>query len=320
MENLFGENNNLANNTIEESVELNLYCDEVKNKICSISRDKWCYFGILIVPTNVEKIFLIDLLKKRFRINNLNELDKKNKYFSKNNRKVHFHSLDAETYHIAKRWYDYIRDLESCDKVYFNILGINQNKLNLESFGNEKLFERIYNRFFRTAIIYSIKKYFPKKNIIIKNIFHERGEQERHEFFPWHTLYRINEDYKDINCHNKKIYFLDKNHEKNNRANFIQLIDIILGSVVNNFHNSTIGEHKNKLTEDFSGLVKRLVESPDNQNSRYCKDYYRRMNISFFPKQTINPQDEYLEYKKRMNQFYRERELSFLNRNQGMLF
>lgn len=320
LKNLFGENHNPTNNTTQENIELNLYCDEVKSKACPILKDRWHYFGILIIPTNVEKIFLVDLLKKRFRVNDLSKLDTKSEYFPKNNRIVHFYSLSADTYHIAKRWYDYIRDSESCDKVYFSILGVNQNKLNPESFGNEELFGRIYNRFFRTAVVFSIKKYFPKRDIIIKNIFHEKGEQEYHEFFPWHIFYRINEDYEGIACLNKEISFLDKDHRKNNRANFIQLIDVILGSAVNNFHNSTRNEHKVKLTEDFSGLVKRLVESPDNRNSRYCKDYYKRMNISFFPKQIIDPKDEYLEYKKRMNQFYREREIVFLNQDQGRLF
>ncbi|PJA02327.1 hypothetical protein COX73_01385 [bacterium (Candidatus Gribaldobacteria) CG_4_10_14_0_2_um_filter_36_18] len=320
MENLFGENYNHINNASQGDIELNLYCDEVKDKECPIIKDKWHYFGILIVPTNIEKIFLVDLLKKRFRVNNLSEVDRKTEYFPKNNRIVHFHSLGADTYHIAKRWYDYIRDPKSCDKVYFSILGVNQNKLNPESFGNEELFERIYNRFFRTAVIFSIKKYFPGRNIIIKNIFHEEGEQEYHEFFPWHIFYRINEDCENITCLNKEVSFLNKDHRKNNTANFIQLVDVILGSAVNNLHNSTKNEHKVKLTEDFSGLIKRLVESPENPNSTYCKDYYKRMNISFFPKQNINPKDEYLEYKKRMNQFYHGREIVFLNRRQKRLF
>lgn len=319
MKNLFGEDYNSNNNELQESIELNLYCDEIKDKIYPTLKDRWHYFGILIVPINIERMFLVDLLKRRFWVNDLSKINTKSEHFPKNNRIVHFHNLGADTYHIAKRWYDYIRDPESSDKVYFSILGVKQDKLNPESFGNKELFERIYNRFFRTAVVFSIKKYFRVKNIVIKNIFHEKGEQEYHEFFPWHIFYRINEDYENISCCNKKIFFLDKDHRKNNRANFVQLIDVILGAIVNNFYNSTIKEHKMKLTEDFSGLVKRLIENPDNRNSRYCKDYYRRMNISFFPRQTLDPNDEYLEYKKRMNQFYREREMVFLNRSQKRL-
>ena len=61
MKNLFGEDYNSNDNEPQGSIELNLYCDEVKNKICPTLEDRWHYFGILIVPTNIERIFLIDL-------------------------------------------------------------------------------------------------------------------------------------------------------------------------------------------------------------------------------------------------------------------
>lgn len=304
---------------IKKNIEVNLYCDEIKNKECTIGKDRWHYFGILIVPVKIEKILLEDLLKKRFLVNNFCDIDIRSKYFAKNNRIVHFHELDADTYYVAKRWHEYMLDYESCDKVYFSILGINQNKLDLDVFGDEDLFNRIYNRFFRAAVVYSLKRFFPKTKICIKEIIHEKGEQEFHEFFPWHVIYKINEDYEDISCSCQRINFFGKDHEKDPRSNFLQLIDVILGATINNFHDSSNKEFKLKLTEDFSELVKRLIKNPDNPNSKYCKDYHRRMNISFFPKQVIMPEDDYYEYKKRLSQFYKEREMVFLSRGLGRL-
>ena len=311
MDNLFGEN---ISNSTKETIELNLYCDEIKNKECPINREKWHYFGVLIVPVKKERTLLVDLLKKRFLVENLKNLNKDNKYFSKNNRIVHFNELGADTYFIAKRWHEYILDQRSCENIYFNIFGINQNKMNPDNFGNKNLFERMYNRFFRTAVSYPITKYFPGYKIVIKNIFHEIGDQEYHEFFPWHVLYKINEDYENISCLNERIVFLDKDHEKSNRANFIQFIDMILGAMVNMFHNSTENEHKVKLTDDFSELTKRLIESPDNPRSYYCKNYYKRMNISFFPDKLIGSNSE------EINRFFKTRDMVFLNRQQVKLF
>jgi hypothetical protein len=316
MKNLFGEGIEDKHRKNKEEILVNLYCDEIKEKECPITKNKWYYFGILILPVSIEESLYQELLKARFRVDDVNKIDKNSPYYSKNNRVVHFEELDADTYHIAKRWYDYLR---SSGDIYFTILGVNQSKLDPTVFSKKDLFAKIYNRFFRTGVIYSLKKYFYDKKISIKYIFHEEGDQQYHEFFPWHIFYKIKTEYSDIDCLNDEVCFLNKAHKDNNRGNFIQLIDVILGATINSFHNSTNNEHKVMLTSDFAGLTSRLIKSPDNPNSRYCKNYHKRMSISFFPEKNIDPSDDYYEYKKRLNQFYKNRDMVFLNRDQNKL-
>lgn len=308
---------------IQETV-VNLYCDEIKNTLCPQSNDFWHYVGILIVPREIEPFLLNDLLKARFfkkfsPDNKLEQVNQDDIYFQKNNRVVHFNELGADTYYIAKRWYDYIKGF-SMGRIYFNILGINASKLNPLQFGGGK-FNIIYNRFFRSAAVYPLLKFFRNSLIKIENIFHERGDQETDDFFPWNAIYKINNEEKwPIECLNNKIRFLDKNHKVNNRGNFIQLIDSILGATRNCFDNSCTNEFKVKLTTDYSELIKRLVEYPDNPNSKYCKDYCKRMNLDFFPKKILDTHSEYYDLEKRMNMFHkREGELAFLNRHQKKL-
>jgi hypothetical protein len=241
-------------------------------------------------------------------------------YYEKNNKIVHYSELDADMYWIAHRWCQYVLSAVSMDKIYFNILGINCNKLLSASFGGKKKFIDIYDRFFRTALIYPLKKYFDNKSVIIDNIFHEVGDQEFDQYFPWYTIFKLNEDTNlPIRCQSSKIQFIGKDHNLNERANFIQLIDLILGVTRNSFDNTTNDKFKIKITDDFIGLVKRLSKYPNNINSHYCPNSSRRMNIDFFPERKLNPKSDLYEYAKYRDQFYKDRPLLFLTRKQLLL-
>ena len=44
----------------------------------------------------------------------------------------------------------------------------------------------IYNRFFRTAIIYPLKKYFSDYDIIeVDNVYHDTGNMKHHKYFKY---------------------------------------------------------------------------------------------------------------------------------------
>lgn len=315
----------LFNQNVSDKVEVDIYADEIK-KVKSPAGNKWHYIGLLIVPIEKETNLLKDLLKARY----FSEFRPKNKltnvkdddgYFSKNNRVVHFSSLDADTYHVAKRWRNYIIDWDkrSMDKIYFSILGINKSNLDVEKFGEDR-FNSIYNRFFRTAVVFPLLKFFYNKEITIRYIFHEEGEQQFGRYFPWHSIYKINTE-KDwrISCKNKKVKFLPKSHQQNRRSNFIQLIDSVLGSFRNALDNETKrNEHKIKLTEDYLGLVKRLINNPRNKNSKYCKNYHRRMNISFFPDKPLLLESNY-DMNEIGGKFYKKRQLVFIDDRQDSL-
>ena len=151
-----------------KKINVSIFCDEIKNEKLDNGifgeKENWDYIGICIVPTNN-----IDSLSKE-----LNDLrcGAKNKYTSCNNNcsyhyknqiKIHYQEYDnTNNFNIANRWCDIILNNFKPAKFYMHILGINLNKLDKSYFktnGEEtNIEENIYNRFFRTAIIYPLKK------------------------------------------------------------------------------------------------------------------------------------------------------------------
>lgn len=313
----------------KKEISLNLYCDEIKNVKSPITNNKWHYIGILIVPVGIEDELLLDLKKARYfkeysPNNDLNHIDLN--YFQQNDCKVHFVDLDARMYFVSKRWCDYILHQNSDQKIHFSILGINETNLDTAAFGGND-FMTIYNRFFRTAIAYPLMKFFPGHKINVNDIFHEIGDQEEHNIFPWHSIFKINTEEKwPIYFKKNTINFIDKDHNINPKGNFIQVIDSILGVTRSMFDGvssstSSNGKFKTKLTENYSGLISRLIDKPDNPNSSYCLNYHKRMNVSFFPYNNINRSVEYSDINKRMGEFYKRRgEMTFLNKHQPPLF
>jgi len=304
-------------------IEVNIYSDEVKNIVDPETKEKWHYIGLIVIPVQKEEVCLNNLLKARFFENFSPENDlslvKKDEYFKKNNRIVHFSDLDADTFYIAKRWHSYLKNKCSEKEFYFNILGICESRLS-QRFFPRKEFIVVYNRFFRSAIAFALKKFFLKKNvkkIIIKEIFHEKGEQQFNSLFPWHAIYKINkEENWPIYCKKKKITFIGKDHEKNKRANFIQFIDVLLGVTRNAIHYTSKGKFQKRLTEEYFPLIKRLIYKPNNPNSKTYPSYHRRMNIDFFPKEKLTSADQLSRYKK---MFYKKVKLNFEYRGQKKL-
>lgn len=316
MSNLFEANEGGSD---DETITVNLYCDESKNRRCPLTGERWHYLGILTVPSYIESALLNDLICRRHRIENRSELNTDSEYFPKNDQVVHFRDLDANSFHVSKRWWNYILHPDSQEKIFFNVTGINETMLDQGEFGNEDVFQRIYNRFFRSCVTYSMKKFFPGSSRKVQQIYHEQGNQEHHEFFPWHSIYRIDQEEENITFENREIDFINDSHRENERGTLIQLMDVILGVTTNIFHDSTENEKKIKLTKKASGLIKRLIKNPNNPNSNYCPGYHRRMDISFFPKQELTEDTEYSEYH-RKNNFYRNRRIVFLERGQKKLF
>lgn len=325
MKNLFGynNNNNFGNRKLENrEIKINIYCDEVKNIKDPETKEKWHYIGMIIIPLEKLKSALENLAKARYfqdfsPSNDLLNLDKN--HLDKNDRIVHFSKMDADTFHIAKRWHSYLKHECSQDKFYFNILGICESRLNEKLFP-KKDFITIYNRFFRTAIAYALLKFFPNyKKIVICNVIHERGEQQFHKFFPWHSLYRINKEEKwPIFCEKKEISFIGKDHRKNQEANFLQFIDLLLGVTRNAIHYTSRNKFQNMITEEYLPLIDRLINKPNNPNSKTYPSYHKRMNIDFFPKIKLDPNDKYFDLK-RYTMFYKETELRFKTKDQKKL-
>lgn len=313
-------------------MKLSLYCDEIKEeKIRNtyLKDEKWSYIGILVVPEQTENEILQNLLNKRCgnpeRNKTWGKCLTKCRYHDKNDKEVHYHALDSkDIYFIADRWIDFL--LEDRQLIYFYILGINLQKLDESKFGpatSYKLHNRIYNRFFRTAIQKPLKSYFKSFDVIcVKDVYHDNSTLEKDMWFPWHPIFFLENKEDKITFERKKITFIDSNHRitGNEKANFIQFIDLLLGCTMNCLHWSSKHKSKEKTALKALDLVERLITNPNNINSRY--KYVGRQKIEFFPKYNIKGLAERdLEYKfKKLDSFYTNRELRIKRKESPVLF
>jgi hypothetical protein len=308
------------------TIRLNLYCDEIKETTINDSNganQHWAYIGFLIVPTNLEDQLITNLCNLR-----CGNRDNKSgwglcnplcAYHEKNNKEIHYkESKSADLYHIAKKWVDFANK----DGVYtfFYILGLNLDNLDYSCFGSHcpsQRFEIIYNRFFRTALLKSIKSYFfTYDSIMVENIFHDNGDIANHDYFPWHSIYRIERDDHKLTFNTERIEFIDSNHHisNSNRSHLIQYIDILMGSIFNALHWESKNQKKENLALAIHPLLQRMLKNPRNKNSSY--NIYNRKCIDFFPSKRLY---EYTDFPID-GTFYKNREIRIDRKSQPELF
>jgi len=286
---------------------LEIYCDEITRIEDKNDKSVWMYLGALFVPVTKKYELLNRLLNLRcvgYGSWHWDESDCPHKcgYHDRNNTEIHFKEIHRHRskFEIAKRWLEFL--IEENNKndlglVYFYILGIELSKLNLERFGEDKGRDlNIYNRFFRTLISGGVKYFFGEYNsIVIGNIYHDKGSQEEHEYFPWYTPYRLNISEDNIRVINDEVIFVDSDHRNyptedgidlSHESQFIQFIDLILGSIHCCLHASATRKEKIELALIIKPLLERLMNRPQNKNSSY--HYYKKQQIQFFPRRMIS--------------------------------
>ncbi|MEO0268970.1 MAG: hypothetical protein ABIN73_04420 [candidate division WOR-3 bacterium] len=305
MRDLFG------NEIVEDPIEVNIYADEIQSKECPYTKEQWFYIGIIV--EDIKNSLLDDIIRIRY----CNNFDKTSPYYKKNNRVIHWVEInDADTKNICKRWFEYILNPGKSErKFYTYILGINNSKLNEEKFGGTD-FNTRYNRFFRSTILYALKTFFPNKKIIVKNIFHEKGPQQCDEYFPWHCIYKITEREENIDFECDEILFLPKDHKEDERSNIIQLCDAFMGaciSIIHGIKESKRSKYKEELMDLILPLITRMIDEPQNINSKYC--HANRIMIRFFPKHKTAPD----HINKVQNQFYTRRQLYYFEKKSGQI-
>lgn len=229
---------------------------------------------------------------------------------------------------ISRNWINYLleNNKERYNEVYFNILFIDLDILEIDRFGTEKVHENIYNRFFRTAIIYGIKAFFSNKKVIIKKIYHDKGNMERHDYFPYLNLKRLdNELDSKVMVEDTDIAFIDSDHrnylnQKNElveASQLIQFIDLLIGSITQNIYYLSDDVLKKEMAMQLRPLVERLLEKPSNTKSSY--NYFGRQHISFYPKYYIENSIKYLStfnleeiQKDRTDMFHTDKKIEML--------
>lgn len=288
------------------SIKLDTYCDEI-HRVTDNSGSTWMYMGMLFVRHDQKEALLKELLDMRCIQRNSWEWDEsqcpyKCGYHDRNDTEIKYSDLHRSNarYRIACRWLnDFLIEKNNRGNrgmVYFNIIGLNLTNMNLEYFGSDKSRDlTIYNRFFRTVLKGGAKYFFSEyDNIIIETLYHDKGSQQMHNYFPWYTGYRLNlEDDDKILVENEDVVFVDSNHRiylnedgnLRNESQFIQFMDLILGSIYCCLHNPAERKEKKGVGQIMMPLLQRLLNNPRNVNSNY--HYYRKQQISFFPKNRL---------------------------------
>src|SRR3989344_5402258 len=246
-------------------IEIEVYSDEIilprdfngrKRNIIAL--------GCLFVPRNKKEEFLTTLTNARCLYEKSNKwvwehqicpfcAECKRAWHEQNNCEIHHEEIrSARSSHskieISKRWLRYLISHNKSNKelVYFNILYIDLNKLQLVNFGTEKTHENIYNKFFRTTIHFGAKAFFGKyQSIIIKKVYHDSGPIKYHKFFPFLNLQKLSQDTMDkIRIDDFSVQFIDSDHKKylangepgHRESQFIQFIDLVLGAFTQNLY------------------------------------------------------------------------------------
>jgi hypothetical protein len=279
------------NNRKNKKIRVTAFCDESKDIIHKVGsqNNKYLYIGIILIETkNIKELY------KKF--NNLRCLANNNKHFGECKNKCKYHEINNTEIHFnkisnIKLYREWIKEFIKVNQqgktpIRFNLLGIDTAKMNMDKFGKNK--DNIYNRFFRSAVIYSFKNFYNDyDSIIIDNIFHDNGNLESHEYFKWKTIKNINLKEENIYFKNSEIKIIDSDHRKSEsiiESNFIQLVDLIMGATINCIHFNSGNKNKISLTDEIYPLIQRVIKKPKNKNSRF--NYYKKINISYFPNES----------------------------------
>lgn len=313
-----------------KKINVSIFCDEIKNEKLDNGPfgelENWDYIGVCIVPTSNIKDLAKELNNLRCGAGNkYTSCNSKCSYHYSNQIKIHYQKYDTtNNYNIANRWCDVILNNITPGKFYMHILGINLNKLDKSYFKNSgeetNVEENIYNRFFRTAIIYPLKKYFSDFDVIeIDGVYHDTGDMKHHKYFKYQPLRYIDLNDDKIICNCNEITFLETNHtnclEDNNTM--LQFIDLFLGANFNMLHNSSSQKNKDAIAKKIFPITDRFINNPNNVNSRYYNIY----SLSFFPRKKLT--SDASEFEKEIikkDNFYTKREMKLQMNGQLSLF
>ncbi len=147
-----------------KALELEIFCDEIHKEYLHQDHSHWMYIGILFVPLDLKAELISHLLSMRCIQHESWQWDEslclyKCGFHERNDTEIHYSNIHKTSakYKIGLRWlHDFL--IEKNNKknnglVYFNVLGLNLTRMNLDSFGtNGSRDLTIYNKFFRTTL------------------------------------------------------------------------------------------------------------------------------------------------------------------------
>lgn len=304
-------------NPAQDQVRVRLYADEILGQKNSLG-EKWMYIGVLAIPEYRYSTALHLLHEARQQAGYFDEL-----HFIKLRNYSYAYAHNAKTL-LAKRWVRHF--LDDDEKIFhFYLLGLNLTRLHGSSFGpSREQDENMYNRFFRSAIHYVLKAFFGQpSSVVVSHLFHDKGQMVHHNYFDWHTIWRLGQTMSNVRFESANISFIDSDHNKephwSDDSHFIQLCDILLGGFTHCLDDRNKKDGCCEIASDLLPLAERLTDSKKfrNPNSRY--HYLNRVHLSFFPSRGLTAEELQDPLSRARSSFYSTRPLLFKERASGQL-
>lgn len=299
----------LLNSEHKTIARVNLYADEIK-PLRNPKGEQWMYFGILAIQEEKSDIIL-DALNGDRKITGYDHA-------------LHFTEISrSDKFALAARWLDRVVYDKWTDPMppsgqkgfHFHILGINLDNLQNAAFGgkgNTQL-ESIYNRFFRSAISYTLLSRFGNYDVIaVTSIFHHAGHMQNNEIFDWHSISKISRDYEKISFDTTQIKFITADHtsagQDEKHAHFIQLTDLILGGTRECLDFTTKRQWGVRTAKIIRPLIASLVETERHgERKRFSVD--KRCSVEFFPSRKLSADEVNDPTRRAQSTFYTSRRL-----------
>ena len=280
-----------------KEIHIEIYADEIKPFTNKVTGEQWAYIGVLIVPSEKKDELLSSLLSARKKVGCESEIKSDD--------------LDhAPKRKLAEAWLDILLSDQQSKRIYFNILGINLTNLNYHAFGGSD-FQTIYNRFFRTCVSSALARCFSGYRIIVQNVYHDAGDMEYHELFPWHTIWRLADEREEVTFSCSKVEFVESDHRKKpggcSESHLVQFIDLIMGLISQCLDYTSLKKSRIQVSSRLYELLDRMMNNPNNKNSSY--GHYRKYMLSFFPSRKLSNAEMFDSMARAKSGFYQRRRI-----------
>jgi hypothetical protein len=272
--------------------EIEIYVDEIYPE----DNCNFIVLGALYVECDKKDLLEKDLIDKRCK-HSLNDVWNKNRVDcpNKENCRESWHNLNDSEIHYqdvrSSRTSSSSKSLCECwinrfraqkQGVYCNILFLDMEKIDKKFFGNKKSDANVYNRFFRSLIVYGIKSFFDGK-CHIKNIYFDKSTMlENHDYFPKRNVEKMGTILRDAEIKCDEINFIDSDHKKSEHyieSHFIQYVDLLMGTIRQIIFYTSRDELKSSLA---------MVLKPALDEMRARPHSISNLKISFFPKEGVD--------------------------------
>lgn len=298
-------------------LDIHVYSDEIKSFTNSLG-ERWMYIGFVVIPgpRYDEACLVLENLRRDVGYNN--EL-----HFSQLRNYSDSHQHNKKTL-LAKRWTEAV--LYDDKKIFhYHLLGINLNNIQEKAFGDKGPEQKLnmYSRLYRSSILYSLKSFFPGRQVRVA-IYHDKENSlQQHERFDWYNIRLIDSAEENISFLNPHVEFVDSDHQKELRfpqaSHFIQLCDILTGGISHVLDARNDKDGCNEIAQLLVPLVKRLTDPRERRNPNSRFSHHQRLSLSFFPSKRLKPKELHDPNKRLTSGFYITRPLLFVERQSGQM-